>query len=81
MTPTLEPPVRRESPAPHEPFPYADRDGRSLPRPGPSGVLQPNGDGPTGAPGELSCPACGDRTVNGAGLFACTACEWTGRLE
>ena len=29
-------------------------------------------------PRSFDCPDCGGATVNGAGLYACTVCPWTG---
>lgn len=28
--------------------------------------------------GHADCPACGGETMNGAGLYTCTDCSWTG---
>ncbi len=65
-----------------EPFPYGtDRDG-FLPTATARGVLRSRAPaGPIGAPGSTNCPACGSETIDGAGLFTCTDCDWTGELR
>ena len=83
MTGKLKPPAREESTT--EPqidvFPYhGDRTGASLPSRATPGVLT-SSDGTVGQRGSTSCPSCDGETVNGAGLFTCTDCEWYGRLE
>lgn len=77
-------------------FPYEDgseRLGTSLPVASARGVLRPVGtDSSTDADddrgqirrdavGSTACPDCGGETINGAGLFACRDCEWTGTLR
>ena len=66
-----------------EPFPYgADRTGFRLPTPTARGVLRSrNPTGAIGAAGSTACPACDAETIDGAGLFTCTACSWTGTLR
>lgn len=92
MTPELEPPNARPQPTPNESttdakpvpteiFPYDPADDATpLPVPTSRGVLSAE-DGPTGRPGETSCPACSGETINGAGLFTCTDCPWHGTLR
>lgn len=65
-----------------EPFPYGpDRTG-FLPTATARGVLRSREQsGAIGAAGSTNCPACGSETIDGAGLFACTDCEWTGTLQ
>lgn len=67
----------------NERFPYeGDRSGYSLPTPTARGVLRPTEtSGAIGAAGSLSCPACDSETTNGAGLFTCTDCSWSGTLR
>ncbi|MHC3437316.1 hypothetical protein ACYJ1Y_04250 [Natrialbaceae archaeon A-gly3] len=83
MTGKLKPPESGESPT--EPtidvFPYqGERADVSLPSRTAFGVLS-SSDGTVGRPGETTCPSCSGETINGVGLFACTDCEWVGRLE
>ena len=65
-----------------EPFPYeSDRTG-FLPKRTARGVLRSRSPGEAiGAGGSTDCPACGAETIDGAGLFACTDCDWTGHLR
>ncbi|WP_265108047.1 hypothetical protein [Halosolutus halophilus] len=65
-----------------EPFPYgSDRTG-FLPTASARGVLRSRDPaGPIGTAGSTDCPNCGCETIDGAGLFACTDCEWTGTLR
>ena len=87
MTGKLKPP-RSEEPTDErttEPrtdvFPYeGERTGTPIPSRTAVGVL-PSSDGVISVPDESTCPSCGGETVNGMGLFACTDCEWVGRLE
>lgn len=83
MSPELRPPVRTDaSTTDDRPFPYDGDDGSALPRPTAAVALRPlDPAAPSGAPGSLACPACGNEPVNGAGLFACPDCEWTGTLR
>ncbi|WP_156184123.1 hypothetical protein [Halostagnicola sp. A56] len=37
--------------------------------------------GRAGPAGSTACPECGTETVNGAGLFACSQCDWSGSLR
>ncbi|SFS52654.1 hypothetical protein [Halostagnicola kamekurae] len=37
--------------------------------------------GRAGPTGSTACPDCGTETVNGAGLFACSQCDWSGSLR
>ena len=86
MTPSLtilEP--RNATDARTDPFPYGEPGsdpGPALPRYASRGVLRPDDPaGAVGAAGRLTCPACDAETVNGAGLFACRECSWTGSLR
>lgn len=65
-----------------DPFPYRpDRTG-FLPALTARGVLRSRDPtGPIGTAGSTACPACGSETVDGAGLFTCTDCEWTDTLR
>ena len=60
-------------------FPYdGDRTG-FLPTVTARGVLRSREPaGPIGTAGSTACPSCGGETIDGAGLFACTDCDWTG---
>ncbi|TYT63593.1 hypothetical protein [Natrialba swarupiae] len=66
-----------------ESFPYeTPATGVALPTPTTRGVLRSEDENqPTGTTGTTDCPVCGESTVNGAGLFACTDCCWTGSLR
>ncbi|RQG90263.1 hypothetical protein EA462_09800 [Natrarchaeobius halalkaliphilus] len=66
-----------------EPFPYRiDETASELPSPSANGVLRSDrACDTTGVAGRLSCPACGEATVNGAGLFTCVECSWDGSLR
>lgn len=67
---------------PTERFPYEselDR-GTSLPTATARGVLRSSDDS-DGTVGSTACPDCGGATINGAGLFTCQDCEWTGTLR
>lgn len=44
------------------------------------GVLHSSG-GQAGRDGSTACPDCGTETINGAGLFACSQCNWSGSLR
>ncbi|AHG01050.1 hypothetical protein HALLA_14310 [Halostagnicola larsenii XH-48] len=44
------------------------------------GILR-SSDGQAGRDGSTACPDCGTETINGAGLFACSRCEWSGSLR
>ncbi|MFC4543462.1 hypothetical protein ACFO5R_16140 [Halosolutus amylolyticus] len=65
-----------------DPFPYgSDRTGFLLTATA-RGVLRSREPaGPIGAAGSTDCPNCSGETIDGAGLFACTDCEWTGTLR
>lgn len=94
--PTTETESTTEAEPTRELFPYEDgseRLGTSLPVASARGVLRPVGtDSSTDADddrgqirrdavGSTACPDCGGETINGAGLFACRDCEWTGTLR
>lgn len=77
MRAKLEPPAEAEPNAKQpleEPFPYGDRI--AIPRDASRSASR-------FAPriGSTACPSCGEETINGAGLFACTDCEWYGSLD
>lgn len=96
MPSELETPTRRPEPesttdasletddAP--PFPYDTSDGvdssTALPTATARVVLESADGAPSaGSAGSTACPACGSDTMNGAGLFACLECPWTGALR
>ncbi len=63
------------------PFPYAETDsGSRLDSRPVAGVLH-SSDGHAILEGTATCPDCGDETINGAGLFTCSSCEWSGSLR
>ncbi|THE65937.1 hypothetical protein D8Y22_05295 [Salinadaptatus halalkaliphilus] len=68
---------------PDAPFPYASTDtGFALAQYPARGVLRPaEPTAAVGAAGSTACPACDGETINGAGLFVCTSCDWTGILR
>lgn len=86
MSPALEPPTEAETESTtsdHAIFPY-DTDGavRALPSAQAICVLvSSDRAGPDGTQGSSACPACGSETINGAGRFTCTDCQWTGHLR
>ena len=63
-------------------FPYGpDRTGY-LPTATARGVLRSQEPaGPIGRAGSTACPSCGSESIDGAGLFACIDCDWTGTLR
>ena len=85
MTPQLTTPDLRDATDTTSayPFPYGEPDpGVAIPRYSCRGVLRSaDADGAIGAAGTLECPACHAETTNGAGLFACVDCSWTGTLR
>ena len=64
-------------------FPYdGGSSGGSLRAHGARGVLRSDEtDAGTGSVGSLCCPDCACETINGAGLFTCPDCSWTGTLR
>ncbi|MDJ1431759.1 hypothetical protein [Halostagnicola sp. A-GB9-2] len=63
------------------PFPYDGTDpGSRLARTLARGVVD-SSDGTAILEGSATCPDCGCETINGAGLFACSNCEWSGSLR
>lgn len=64
-------------------FPYGqERSGLPLPTARARGVLHPREEpGTVGDVGSMDCPACDAETINGAGLFVCTSCSWSGILR
>ncbi len=83
MNAQLAEPRPDESSTNDRPFPYdGDERGLTLPQANARGVLRPdNPTGAVGAAGSTDCPDCGGETVNGAGLFACADCAWSGSLR
>lgn len=89
--PTFQPPLREAEPTTDDtpsggtadaplraPFPYGDGDrGEPIAVATTSRVLVA-GDRRAEPP---TCPSCAAETVNGAGLFACVDCDWTGPLR
>ncbi|GAB3029548.1 hypothetical protein [Natronobiforma cellulositropha] len=70
----------RERPA--SVFPYdGERSGTALTTSRTGGRLSSVETDEVGPAGSTACPACGAATINGAGLFACLECSWTGRLR
>ncbi len=95
VDPTTETESTTETEPTRKLFPYEDgseRVGTSLPVASARGVLRPVGGDSSSdtddrgqtrrdAVGSTACPDCGGETINGAGLFACRDCEWTGALR
>ena len=84
MASKLKPPVHAEPTPTEEPtdvFPYSG-DGRNtrLPDNRATGVFRSSIDGAVPSI-PSACPDCGEDTVNGAGLFACTHCSWYGAFR
>jgi len=65
------------------PFPYGERaSGKPLARYQTRGQLMPADPADAvGTAGDLECPACDEAVIDGAGLFACRSCSWTGSLR
>lgn len=63
------------------PFPYDGTDpGSRLAHTPARGVVH-SSDGTAVLEGSAICPDCASETINGAGLFACSNCEWLGSLR
>ena len=83
MASRLKPPVHAEQ-TPTEPpidvFPYSnDAAGTRLLTRRATGVFQTRSGDVSSDP--LTCPDCESETINGAGLFACTECDWDGSFR
>ena len=84
MASKLKHPVQAEPTpieAPTDVFPYSDDVGDTrLPARRATGVFHASSEGAVSSD-PSTCPDCGSETINGAGLFACTECDWDGSFR